>query len=85
MGSTTVRISEKDRLKLQTLSKALRSRSLGSTFGEVLKFVESRKEEFLSSLKKVEKEDSMVALLREAKGKYGKTSAKKVDEYIYRE
>ncbi len=83
MSSTTVRISDRDRLKLEVFAKALGEKSLGSTFSELLRFVENRKDEFLASMRKGEKIDPMVALLYEARGEYGKTSAKKVDEYLY--
>lgn len=81
--STTVRISNGDKLKLELFAKALGEKSLGATFSEVLKFAENRRDEFLAVFKKTEKTDPMILLLREIRGSYGKTSAKDVDEYIY--
>jgi hypothetical protein len=37
MKSVTVRISEKDKIKLEALSKAMGSQSLGKTFAECLR------------------------------------------------
>jgi predicted nucleotide-binding protein (sugar kinase/HSP70/actin superfamily) len=85
MKSVTIRISEKDKIKLEALSKAIGSQSLGKTFAEVIRFVDERKDEFITLLKKNKKEDPMVTLLREARGKYEKTSAKKIKEYLYGE
>lgn len=80
--STTVRISEKDRLRLEALSRAIGGKSLGETFGEVMRFVDQRREEFLREFRIGEGEDPMVAFLKEAKGSYGKTG-EKLDEHIY--
>ncbi|NOZ59985.1 MAG: hypothetical protein GXO66_10510 [Euryarchaeota archaeon] len=83
--SVTIRIAEKDKIKLEALSRAIGSRSLGETFSEVMNFVEKRKDEFLASLKRRKGEEPMLRLLREAKGRYGKTDARRVDEYLYGE
>ncbi len=85
MGSVTIRIAEKDKIKLEALSRAIGSRSLGEAFSEIMNFVEKRRDEFLASLKKREGEEPMLRLLREAKGRYGKTDASRVDEYLYGE
>ncbi|WP_456474629.1 hypothetical protein [Candidatus Pyrohabitans sp.] len=85
MGSVTIRISEKDKIKLEALSRVIDTRSLGDTFSEIMDFIDRRKDEFITSTKKEGKEDPMLRVLREAKGKYGKTDAGRVDEYLYGE
>jgi hypothetical protein len=83
MRSVTVRISEKDKVKLEALSRAINHPSLGSTFGEIMNFIDKRRDEFIASLKKKKREDPMIDLLREARASYGKTDAKRIDEYLY--
>jgi len=83
MGST-IRISQKDRLKLETLSRALGKKSLTKTFSEIIHFVDKRREEFLMSRREKQEEEPLLKLLENA-GDFGRTDARRVDEYLYGE
>ena len=81
MGAV-IRISEKDKIKLESFSKVLGKKSLGKTFSEVIQFVEKRKDEFLSERLIKEGEEPMLELLRST-GRFGKSDSRRVDEYVY--
>lgn len=81
MSGTTIRISQRDKLKLEALAKAIKKNSLGEAFSEIIRFIDRRREEFLMSQKGGGPEP-MLELLKSARG-YGKTDARRVDEYLY--
>lgn len=78
---TTIRISKKDKLKLQAFARALGKKSLGDAFGEIMKFIEARREEFLGRGEE-RKEEPMLSLL-ERSGRFAGTDARKVNRYLY--
>ena len=78
---TTIRVSQKDKLKLETLSRTLGKKSLGKTFSEIIRFVDQGCEEFLMSQRAWQEDEPLLKLLKNA-GDFGKMDARKVDEYL---
>ncbi len=83
MDGTTIRIAQRDKLRLKALSNALGKKSLGATLSVVIEFVEKKRDELLEQVGGG-KEEPMLTLLKDS-GDYGKTNARKVDEYLYGE
>ncbi len=81
MEGTTIRISRKDKLKLQAFARALGKRSLGDAFGEIVKFVETKREEFLGMDRARGKEPML--LLLERSGRMARTDSRKIERYLY--